>query len=52
MGKYHYEYEVMASNLCYGGLFIGRFMTLSDAEYAGKTANRGAFVVRKVRVYN
>ena len=49
--KYHYEYEVRASNLNYGGLLIGVFRSKSEAYHTGQFANRGVFTVRKIRVY-
>lgn len=49
--KYHYEYEVRASNLNYGGFLIGVFRSKGEAYRAGQFANRGVFTIQKIRVY-
>ena len=51
MRKYFYEYVVYTNNLCYGRVLIGRFSSRALAEYAGRTANRGAFDIERRRVY-
>lgn len=49
--KYHYEYEVRCNNLCWGGLLIGHAKRYEDAYTMGAQSGKGAFIVRRVRVY-
>lgn len=52
MNKYHYEYAAYTDNLCYGRVFLGRGRTHSEAYQIGLAANKGVFVVEKIRVYD
>ena len=52
MNKYHYEYAAYTDNLCYGRIFLGRGKTHQEAAEIGQRANKGVFVVERVRVYD
>lgn len=49
---YHYEYAVYTNNLCWGRVYIGTYATRSDARRGGLLASKGAFDIKRVRVYN
>lgn len=49
--KYHYEYEVRTDNLNWGSLKIGVFRSRSGAILAGESSNKGAYTIKKIRVY-
>jgi len=48
--KYHYEYEVYTDNLCFGRIFLGRASNKTEANMIGNSAQKGCFVVERVRV--
>ena len=49
--KYHYEYAAYTDNLCYGRKFLGQSTSKTEANAMGRNANKGVYVVEKVRVY-
>lgn len=51
-GKYHYEYAVFTDNLCWGRMYLGKGRTRSEAQFIGRWANKGVFIIKKQRVYD
>lgn len=49
---YHYEYAVYTNNLCWGRVHIGTYATRFEARRGGLLASKGAFDIKRVRVYN
>ncbi len=49
---YRYTYAVYTDNLAWGRMLIGRTDNRSDAERMGYYAGKGAYIVKRERVYN
>ena len=50
--KYHYVYQVYTDNLGWGRTFLGESIHKEIANYIGRTAGKGCFVVERKRKYN
>lgn len=49
--KYHYEYAAYTDNLCYGRVFIAQARSKTYVVFRAQLADKGAYVIEKVRVY-
>lgn len=50
--KYHYEYAAYTDNLYYGRQLICKDRSLSYVRTHAIWANKGVYVIEKVRVYD
>jgi|GEM_PF-1899150 len=50
--EYHYEYAAYTDNLCYGKELIAQDRSLYWVRLCTANSDKGAYVIKKVRVIN